>query len=98
MPTPFARSNLQRRITKLEAVLTDDSHFVPHTPEWLEFWDRQFFLYMTGQDRTALRDASIDAYRAVMKFAEDGPASLVASIPAEREVARGVRLMGAGQG
>jgi hypothetical protein len=87
MPTLLARSTLQRRLTKLEAVLTDDSRLVPHTQRWLEYWDRQFFLYMTGQDRTALRNASIAAYRAVMKYAEESPASLVASIPAVCESA-----------
>ena len=85
MPTPLARSSLQRRLTNLEAVLTDDSRFVPHTLRWLEYWDRQFFLYTTGQDSSALRHSSVDAFRAVMKYAEENPASLVGSIPPYQE-------------
>jgi hypothetical protein len=62
-------TNLQRRLRKLEEILTDPVGLVPHTQRWLEYWDRQFYLYMTGQDRNAIWLSSIAAYRAVMKFA-----------------------------
>jgi hypothetical protein len=62
---------------KLEAVLTDPVGLVPHTRKWLEYWDRQYELYLTGQDYEAIWLSSIEAYRAVMKFAGENPFSLV---------------------
>jgi hypothetical protein len=70
-------THLQRRLKKLEGILTDPTGMVPHTPRWLEYWDRQFYLYMTGQDRHAIWLASIAAYRAVMKLAGEDPSSLL---------------------
>jgi hypothetical protein len=70
-------TNLQRRLTKLEELLTDPVGVVPHTRKWLEYWDRQFYLYMTGQDQNAIWLTSIAAYRAVMKIADEDPSSLV---------------------
>jgi hypothetical protein len=70
-------TNLQRRLKKLEGVLTDPVGLVPHTQKWLEYWDRQYCLYLTGRDQNAIWLSSIAAYRAVMKFAEEDPSSLV---------------------
>jgi hypothetical protein len=69
-------THLQRRLKKLEAVLTDPMGLVPHTPKWLEYWDRQYFLFLTGQVRTAIWLSSIAAYRAVMKYANGSRSSL----------------------
>lgn len=69
--------NLQRRLRKLEGVFTDPAGLVPHSQRWLECWDRQYYLYLTGQDRNAIWLSSIAAFRAVMKFAEEDPSSLV---------------------
>jgi len=57
-------TNLQRRLKKLEGVLTDSLGFIPHSQKWLEHWDRQYYLYLTGQDRNAIWLSSIAAYRA----------------------------------
>ena len=70
-------TNLERRLKKLEGVLTDPLGFIPHSEKWLEHWDRQYYLYLTGQDRNAIWLTSIAAYRAVMKFAGEDPSSLV---------------------
>jgi hypothetical protein len=70
-------THLQRRLKKLEAVLTDPMGLVPHTPKWLEYWDRQYFLFLTGQDRDAIWLSSIASYRAVMKYAGESTDSLV---------------------
>jgi hypothetical protein len=70
-------TNLQRRMKKLEGIFTDPAGLVPHTRKWLEYWDRQYHLYLTGQDLNAIWHSSIAAYRAVMKNAEESPASLV---------------------
>jgi hypothetical protein len=69
--------HLQRRLRTLETVLTDPIGLVPHTRKWLEYWDRQFYLYMTGQDHNAIWLSSIAAYRAVMKHAGEEASSLV---------------------
>jgi len=66
----------QLRLKNLEAVLTDPMGLIPHSQKWLEHWDRQFRIYMTGQDRKALWHSSIEC-RAVMKHAEESPVSLV---------------------
>jgi len=62
----------------------DASRMVPHSKKWIEYWDRQFFLYLTGQDSNAVRRASVEEFRAVMKYS-DSPESLVGSIPPHRE-------------
>ena len=76
--------HLRRRLQKLEAVLLDPVGFVPHSQKWIEYWDRQFYLYLTGRDSNAVRRASVEEFRAVMKYS-DSPESLVGSIPPHRE-------------
>ncbi len=56
-------------------MLLDPVGLVPHSQRWLEYWDRQFYLYMSGQDLNAIRRASVDEIHAVWKYAET-PASL----------------------
>jgi hypothetical protein len=73
-------ANLQRRLKKLETVLLDQVGLVPHSQKWIEYWDRQFYLYMSGQDRNAIRQSTVEEYRAVMKYAEESSVSLVASV------------------
>jgi len=74
-------SRLHGRLRKLEAAFLDPVGLVPFSQKWIEYWDRQFYLYMTGQDLEAIRHSPIDAFRYVMKYAEEDPASLVGSIP-----------------
>ncbi|MBZ5619282.1 MAG: hypothetical protein LAQ69_11255 [Acidobacteriia bacterium] len=71
-------TNLQRRLHKLEAHLTDPSGLVPHSRKWLVYWDTQIHDYMTNEQAEPVR-FSVEAVRAVMKFTTD-PASLVGSI------------------
>jgi hypothetical protein len=73
MPRKLGRSNLLRRLEDLEGRLTDESCRAPHSPEWLMFWDRQVYNYMTDRKHVPL---TIDALRAVMRYSDD-PASLV---------------------
>jgi hypothetical protein len=82
VPHQLSRSRIEKRLQKLEAALTDVSRLAPHSQKWLEYWDRQCFLYMTGKDLNAIRKCPVDAIRAVMQYA-DNPASLVGSIPSE---------------
>ena len=70
-------THLEQRLRKLEALITDPVCLVPHAPKWLKYWDKQFYLFMSGQDRNAIWDSSIEAYRAVFKDTDQDPASLV---------------------
>jgi len=85
VPIRLSTSRVERRLQKLEGILTDHSRFAPNSPKWIEYWDRQFYLYLTGEDRHAIRRASVDTFRAVMKYADENPASLVGSIPPDDE-------------
>jgi len=78
-------TNLQRRLRKIEAFMTDVSGLVPHSRRWLEYWDQQIFNFM--QDPEHRRPAvlfPLQAVRAVVQWS-DNPASLVGSIPAVDE-------------
>ena len=68
-------THLQRRLKKLERVFTDPLGFVPHTQKWLEYWDQQYSLFLGGDDSIWLGDVAV--FRAVMKYAEESPTSLV---------------------
>ena len=68
-------ANLHQRLKKLEAVLLDPVGLVLHSQRWIEYWDRQFYLYMSGQDPNAIRRASVGEIHAVWKYSET-PASL----------------------
>ena len=72
--------HLQRRLTKIEALLLDAVGLVPHSQKWIEYWDRQYYLFLSGQDRNAIRQSTVEVFRAVMKYS-DNSASLVGSIP-----------------
>ena len=71
---------LDRRLKKLETQLTDPSGLVPHTQRWLDYWDRQLYLFLTEQDENALQYATVDVFHAVFPHM-DNPASLAGSIP-----------------
>ena len=62
------RANLLRRIEELESRSVDGSGLVPHSPQWLAFWQQQFHLYDTGQPHEQL---TLEAVRAVMQATPD---------------------------
>jgi hypothetical protein len=49
VPIQVARSKIERRLQKLEAVLTDASRAVPHTRRWLLYWTEIIAKYMIGE-------------------------------------------------
>jgi hypothetical protein len=61
--------HLERRLKMktLEAVLTDPVGLIPHTRKWLEYWDRQWYAYMTTGEVGMLRSSDHHVYEAVMK-------------------------------
>jgi hypothetical protein len=69
-------THLRRRLRKLEGVLTDSVGLIPHTKRWLEYWDRQYYLYLSGKDLYAIWRSSVVEFRAVMKYAQEEPSSL----------------------
>jgi hypothetical protein len=74
-------TDLQRRLKKLEALAYDPSEPVSDSQPWLEYWDRQWYLYMTDQiSRAALQNSPWQAVAAVTQYSHD-PSSLVGSIP-----------------
>ena len=78
-------TNREKRIRRLEALLTDPSGLVPHSQRWLEYWDRQMYLHATHQPRDSSA-FSVEAIRAVMKYADD-PASMLGSVSRTSEYA-----------
>ena len=68
-------TNLERRLRKLEAVLTDSAGLVPHTQKWLEYWDRQLALFIADQLPEPVL-FPYEAIRAVIQYC-DNPNSLV---------------------
>ena len=62
------RANILRRLEALESRTVDGSGLVPHSPEWLAFWQRQFHLYETGQEHVPL---TLEGVRAVMQATPD---------------------------
>jgi hypothetical protein len=71
------RTNILRRIEGLEARSVDGSGLIPHSPEWLAFWQRHLQLYEAGQEHARL---TLEGVRAVMQAIPDnGEAAAQAS-------------------
>ncbi len=62
-------SRLRQRLGKLEAAFLDPVNLIPHSPKWLEYWDRQVYLYITRQDLHAIDQCPVDALSAVIRAA-----------------------------
>jgi hypothetical protein len=54
-------SNLQRRLKKLEALLTDDAGLVPGSQRWLDYWLEQFDRTVRGEEARGVPLAIFDA-------------------------------------
>jgi hypothetical protein len=74
LPIQVVRSRIERRLQKLEAVLTDASRAVPHSRKWLLFWTEQMGKYMIGElNRETLAGLiPMEAFRACFKACEAG--------------------------
>src|ERR1043166_3157531 len=68
-------TTLERRLRRVEAVLVDSSRLTPHSPEWVAYWDRWYYLRLTGgePDKHARMDL-VEVLRAVLNY--DHPDSL----------------------
>jgi hypothetical protein len=72
MATVRAKSNLQRRLQKLEAQLTDHSQLVPHTRRWLLYWTEQLGKLFTGEIDTMEPKMPLEAWSAVRDACQKG--------------------------
>jgi hypothetical protein len=43
--------SLERRVQKLEALLTDGSGLKPNSPEWLAYWEQKLAKIASGDER-----------------------------------------------
>jgi len=43
-------TNIQRRLKKLEALVTDTTGLVPHSPAWVAYWSERFDKLDSDQD------------------------------------------------
>jgi hypothetical protein len=67
-------TNIQRRVQKLELQFSkneDGSGLTPHSKEWLEFWIRWLQGSLAGEVPGTPRKIPIEAYRAVMSYADE---------------------------
>jgi hypothetical protein len=48
-------TNLERRLTKLEALRIDSSALVPNSPQWFVYWDEQMYFILTGREVKPLK-------------------------------------------
>ena len=66
-----AMSNLNRRLKKLEALMTDDVGLVTGSPRWWAYWNEQLHKYIEGDGANA-KDFKIplDVLRAWIQSAD----------------------------
>src|SRR6185369_1049070 len=80
-------ANFERRLRKLEANLTDGSGLVPHSLEWLQYWDRKIYAFMKDPEhRWPKQLFPLDAFEAALQWAGD-PKSLIGTISVEDQEA-----------
>ena len=78
-------TRIQCRLKRLEGNLSDPMGLIPNTQNWLQYWDRQYHLFLTDQDPDAIRHSSVVEYRAVMKYGGESPETLVGRYLADCE-------------
>jgi hypothetical protein len=63
-------SNLQRRLRKIEALLTDEAGLVPGSEQWLAYWIEQFDKVVEGGDEAKHIRLPLEVFDATVKGAE----------------------------
>jgi hypothetical protein len=63
-------SNLQRRLKKLEALLTDEAGLVPGSQRWLDYWLEQFDKVVEGGDEAKHIRLPLAIFDVIVKAAE----------------------------
>ena len=65
-------TNLERRLRKLETKLTDRSGFVPHSKEWLRYWNDQLDIFLTRGDASAINGMTLEVVDEIIAADEEG--------------------------
>jgi hypothetical protein len=63
-------SNLQRRLKKLEALVTDDTGLVPGSPRWLAYWNERLNKFIAREDDAKDYKFPLEVIRAYIQTAE----------------------------
>ena len=63
-------SNLQRRLKKLETLVTDDTGLVPGSPRWLAYWTERLEKFIARDDDAKDHKIPLAVIRAYIQAAE----------------------------
>jgi hypothetical protein len=66
-------SNLQSRLRKLEAHLTDSSGLVPHSPAWMDHWTQELKKVIAEDYRGPKAPIPLEVVRACIRGEPDCP-------------------------
>ena len=66
-------SNLQRRLQKLEAHLTDDAGLVPGSPRWWAYWNERLHKFIAKDDDVKDCKIPLEVIRTYIQAAESNP-------------------------
>ena len=64
-------SDLNRRLKKLEAVMTDDSGFVPESARWIAYWAERFDKIIAGDYDVKGCLIPLEVFDAIIKAANE---------------------------
>jgi hypothetical protein len=62
--------NLQRRLQKLEALLTDGADLVPGSPGWWAYWNERLHNFIAGEGDLKDGKVPLEVIRAYIQAAE----------------------------
>jgi hypothetical protein len=63
--------NLQRRLKKLEAALTDQTGLVPHSAAWMKYWTEELEKFVASGDPGPKMRIPLEGARAYLQAARD---------------------------
>jgi len=63
-------SNLNRRLRKLEAMMTDDAGLVPGSQQWLAYWTERTDQILRGDHEVRGFRIPLEVVDAIIEFAE----------------------------
>jgi len=63
-------SNLNRRLKKLEELMTDDSGLVPGSARWMAYWTERVDKILAGDDEVKGCQIPLEVWDAIMQRAD----------------------------
>jgi hypothetical protein len=85
-------TNLQRRLRKLEAQLTDSCGLVPHSQKWLEYWEQRIYRMFTGEEPGTPGSIPLEAFDAVRDYTEEHRSSLMNQVELRDESCQSTQI------